>query len=138
MMGTPYVSFTFLSTLHGTSLPMVLLRRPFEATRPQAARRMRTDNACKIIETMGAGCRQAVSVSSATAHLSPSSRPGPRKDDTLVRLALSKLDLNTSRMPSESVTALIWRHITTWSHFQKIIRCAWKATITQRHVVVRT
>ena len=42
------------------------------------------------------------------AHRRPSSRPGPRNDDTLVRFALSKLHLNTSRMPSESVTALIW------------------------------
>ena len=47
-------------------------------------------------------------VSTGAAHLSPSSRPGPRNDDTLVRLALSKLALNTSRMPNESVTALIW------------------------------
>jgi hypothetical protein len=30
-----------------------------------------------------------------------------------VRLALSKLDLNTSRMPSESVTALSWGHTST-------------------------
>lgn len=42
-------------------------------------------------------------------HLKPSSRPGPLKDAALVRLALSKLALNISKMFRASVTALICR-----------------------------
>ena len=46
-------------------------------------------------------------------HLRPSSMPGPRKEVSAVRLALSKDDLKTSLTPSESVTACSMHSVTS-------------------------